>query len=371
MRRTAGGFSVTLALGALGMTLAATSGCGQLWRPFLDPAVTPANDLAVADLTTVPDLSLDEPGAPLWSAETSGTTQALYAVWGGKYTSYSTVPGDGGSGGGTVITTTQTVGFAVGAAGTILQRASSGVWSASPLNLNGASPNLYAVTGRSATDVIAVGDGQLVAQWTGARWSPAQIAGAGAFFGVTPSVGQTSYLAVGAADALSVIAGSARSTPTAYTRVQADLTSTYTSDTSVWIGTSRGDLLKYEQGNFSAAGLAPGNAVRAIWARSATDVWAVGDGGYVLRYDGTKWSTSTTRFPAFTLGLHGITGNSRGEVWAVGESGTIFYFNGTAWSRWQHPSLVTLRGVFLEPVSGGLWAVGDQGLILHAVSASK
>ena len=47
------------------------------------------------------------------------------------------------------------------------------------------------------------------------------------------------------------------------------------------------------------------------------------------------------------------------------------YFNGTAWTQWQKPALGALRGVFLEPVTGGLWAVGDQGVILHAVTATK
>ena len=365
MRITTVGFYLTLGLGALGLT---AGGCGQLWRPFLDPEVVVNSDLAVADLATPADLTAPGPGGPQWSLEPSFTTQTLYGVWG---TNYSYVVATLVDAGAPIVTTiNQTPVFAVGAAGTLLQRSpTSQVWSVGRLD-NPASPNLYAVTGRSATEVMAVGDGQVVALWNGMAWSSGQGSGAsgGAFFGVAPLMGQNGYVAVGASGLLNIVAGMLRSVPVGYAQPQVDLTGAYASGAQVWVGTARGDLIKYDQGMVTTTGLAPGNALRAIWASSASDIWAVGDSGSVLRYDGTTWSSSTTRFPALRLGLHGVTGNAHGEVWIVGDNGTILYFNGSQWSVWQHPSLSTLRSVFREPVSGGLWAVGDQGIILHAVA---
>src|SRR3954471_16652702 len=82
--------SAMAGLTALGITTAAAlAGCGQLWRPFLDPVgcaeSSTCNDLGTAqlDLTSVPaDLS----SAP-WKVETSGTTQNLYGIWGTATTS--------------------------------------------------------------------------------------------------------------------------------------------------------------------------------------------------------------------------------------------------------------------------------------------
>ena len=37
-----------------------------------------------------------------------------------------------------------------------------------------------------------------------------------------------------------------------------------------------------------------GNGLRAVWGNSSTDVFAVGDAGTILHYDGTCWSTMVT-----------------------------------------------------------------------------
>ncbi len=48
---------------------------------------------------------------------------------------------------------------------------------------------------------------------------------------------------------------------------------------------------------------------------SATDAWAVGDGGRVLRFDGTQWSSV---FGATTETLASVSGTANDDVWAVG-----------------------------------------------------
>lgn len=80
-----------------------------------------------------------------WNQQTSGTTQALYGVWGV------------GSAGGV---------FAVGAAGTILSYDGS-TWHAQTI---GTSP-LYAVWGTSASDVFAVGGAGTILHYDGTAWT--------------------------------------------------------------------------------------------------------------------------------------------------------------------------------------------------------
>jgi hypothetical protein len=58
-----------------------------------------------------------------------------------------------------------------------------------------------------------------------------------------------------------------------------------------------------------------GNDLNGVWGNSATDVWVVGGGGTILRWDGTAWSASTS---GTHQSFRGAWGNSASDVWAVG-----------------------------------------------------
>jgi hypothetical protein len=67
--------------------------------------------------------------------------------------------------------------------------------------------------------------------------------------------------------------------------------------------------------------LPSGSVLNEIWGSSATDVFAVGEDGVVLHYDGAAWTLATpTR-----AGLLGVWGSSPGDVYAVGAAGTILH----------------------------------------------
>ena len=90
-----------------------------------------------------------------------------------------------------------------------------------------------------------------------------------------------------------------------------------------------------------------------------------------MHYDGITWTPVAIPAPAVTVALRGITGGGRKDVWIVGDAGTILYFDGANWARWTDASGAALRGVWSDPASGGIWAVGDQGVILHRGPATK
>src|ERR1041384_804996 len=71
-------------------------------------------------------------------------------------------------------------------------------------------------------------------------------------------------------------------------------------------------------------------ALAAVWAVSASDVFAVGEGGVILRRSPTAWTQMTS---GTTRKLNGVWAASSSDVWAVGLGGTILRFNGTAWSQ--------------------------------------
>ncbi|WP_146651497.1 hypothetical protein [Labilithrix luteola] len=107
-------------------------------------------------------------------------------------------------------------------------------------------------------------------------------------------------------------------------------------------------------------------AFRAIWGSSESDVWAVGEGGNIRRYQ-----TGDPRFQRIASPtphtLRAIWGSGPSDVWMVGDEGTILHFDGTTVSEStaQFPlgAKPHLRGVWGSGPSD-VWIVGD-GIVLH------
>jgi hypothetical protein len=67
----------------------------------------------------------------------------------------------------------------------------------------------------------------------------------------------------------------------------------------------------------------PGGEIRAlngVWARSASDVWIVGSGGFAAHYDGASWTAVAT---GTKQALFSVWGTSDGAVWAT-STGNVF-----------------------------------------------
>lgn len=67
----------------------------------------------------------------------------------------------------------------------------------------------------------------------------------------------------------------------------------------------------------------------AVWAVTGNDVFAVGDGGTILRRQNNAWTKLTS---GTTTNLRSVWGAAPNDVWAVGEAGTILRFDGNAWT---------------------------------------
>ncbi|MGE3456041.1 MAG: WD40/YVTN/BNR-like repeat-containing protein, partial [Kofleriaceae bacterium] len=100
--------------------------------------------------------------------------------------------------------------------------------------------------------------------------------------------------------------------------------------------------------------------LRSVWARSATDVWAVGDDGVIVHYDGQTWSASPSGVTHDLLAVTGV-GNT---VWAAGANGVLLKRAGSSWVLQQTGTTRTIRA--LGAISAtDVWAGGDDGLLLH------
>ncbi len=105
----------------------------------------------------------------------------------------------------------------------------------------------------------------------------------------------------------------------------------------------------------------------AVWASSATDVWIVGDLGAIRHYNGTAWSASTS---GTVQKLGDIWGSGPNDVWASGATGTLVHWNGTMWAvstlntplvGAAHASLNGLRGTGPNDI----WVTADLGGLFH------
>src|SRR5215831_18736214 len=72
--------------------------------------------------------------------------------------------------------------------------------------------------------------------------------------------------------------------------------------------------------------LPQGNNLSAIWGSEASDVWAVGDSGTILHWDGSAWSSVSS---GTTNALRAVWGSGASDVWAVGDFGTILHWDGS------------------------------------------
>ena len=122
-----------------------------------------------------------------------------------------------------------------------------------------------------------------------------------------------------------------------------------------------GTILHFDGDTWSELESGTTAGLYGVWGSSPTDVYAVGETGTVLHYDGIAWSEMAT---GTTAGLLGVWGSSATDVYAVGETGTILHYDGVSWSAVESGTDVDLYGVWGSSGTN-VYAVGGQGTILH------
>ncbi|HWJ56258.1 MAG TPA: hypothetical protein VNR90_08555 [Vicinamibacterales bacterium] len=139
----------------------------------------------------------------------------------------------------------------------------------------------------------------------------------------------------------------------------------------VWIGPA-GEVWVAGNGGFVGRRLAgsadawsfcrpgPTGGLHAIWGAAGDDVWAVGDGATILRWNGSTWATVTGAGAPAPGTLRDVWGDAT-SVWVVGDAGVVRRFDGTAWHVADADARYTLSGVWGSP-SGVLRVVGGGPL---------
>lgn len=102
-----------------------------------------------------------------------------------------------------------------------------------------------------------------------------------------------------------------------------------------------------------------------LWGSSERDVFAVGNAGTIVHYDGNAWSAMNS---GTTKNLSGVFGFAANDVYVVGQNMTILHYNGQTWSAMNvvnPPSwLPSLNGVW-GSAPNDIWAVGSGYIRVH------
>jgi len=107
------------------------------------------------------------------------------------------------------------------------------------------------------------------------------------------------------------------------------------------------------------------NQLHDVWGTSSSDVWAVGDGGDILHFDGFTWSVTQTGGNT----LNSVWGVSDTAVFAVGNLSTILHYDGASWTPMSNPAPAGIVAVWAATPEHA-WAVGPTGLTLNFLNGS-
>ena len=116
------------------------------------------------------------------------------------------------------------------------------------------------------------------------------------------------------------------------------------------------------------------DGVTAIWGTTSggiDDVWAVGPGSIMFHFAGAPGSLSSTSFtslPAPTgTPLRAVLGTGKSDVYAAGDEGVVVHFDGTSWT--QIPTGTTaasFNGLWVD--TKRIWFGGPSGVMSGTIS---
>ena len=103
------------------------------------------------------------------------------------------------------------------------------------------------------------------------------------------------------------------------------------------------------------------SALYSLWAWDNEHLLAPGDFGLMLRYNGKEWAEFNVGTENF---LYGAWGDSLSNIYAVGLSGTLAHFNGQRWQQMATRLREDLLSISGSPAAGA-YAVGTRGCVLR------
>lgn len=102
--------------------------------------------------------------------------------------------------------------------------------------------------------------------------------------------------------------------------------------------------------------LPQGNTLYQTWGTSNSDIWAVGEFGTILHWDGKDFQKHNSKT---TERLTGIWGADAKNIWAIGTKGTVLFWNGTEWTKQSVETTVDIQAIWGVNATD-VWIVGNK-----------
>ncbi len=196
---------------------------------------------------------------------------------------------------------------------------------------SGTTLRLRNVWGTSASDVFAVGETGTILHYDGNSWKKMTCPTPLTVQGIWGNSGSDVY-AVGGASASDTTTGSfiihydgrqwttqeVLITPQRFHDVWGDGSTVFTAGEAGAIFSSENAGALWAEMNSKTV-----ETFRGLWGASETNVYAVGDFGTILHYDGSAWSPESS---GTGLRLFGIWGSSKESIYAVGDAGLVLHY---------------------------------------------
>lgn len=127
---------------------------------------------------------------------------------------------------------------------------------------------------------------------------------------------------------------------------------------------SSGALLRYTGGAWVADEALGEDELWDVWGTSASDVFAVGDFGTIVHWNGTAWEAMDAGLGCGCESFYGVWGSAPDDVWAVGDGGVIVHYDGSQWTPADTVPAGGLTGVWGSGAND-VFAAGLDGSIFH------
>lgn len=227
-----------------------------------------------------------------------------------------------------------------------------GAWTGGPIS---GAPTLFGVTGTGGDDVFAVGTGGVIVRWDGKTWSRSSVSGRRLLRGLCDDPSSGLWVVGSGGTVLHRQDGVFREGPSPVT---ADLSACAPGVLAVGAG---GIALRAGSGGVQPLGSVAYPDLTSVTSLPDGHAWAVGLDGQVVEFrpDGQVVLTSV----ANGKDLYAVQATSGVSVWAVGEAGIAVRFNGSIWLPKDTGTTSSLYGFFATGASRGL-AVGAGGTAL-------
>jgi hypothetical protein len=120
-----------------------------------------------------------------------------------------------------------------------------------------------------------------------------------------------------------------------------------------------GTIIRRQNGTWTTMTSNTTENLRAIWVHSSSDAWAVGQNGTVVRWNGATWTVDTN---APDISYAGVWGSGPNDVWMIGSASHVHFTGGTSYAQGALSGApVSISGVSANDI----WVASESGKISH------